>query len=444
MLSVILFTCSLLLLFFVDFSLLLHLLFVGTFLLSFFFGNNLNLFYFFSMGKIFFDGMSLNLVMLSFWCGILMLLSSFLIFKKNFSSSLFCFSVIMLILTLMLSFFSKSLLLFYIWFEFSLIPTFFLIMKWGYRPERLQASMYMMLYTICASLPLLLSMVYFFSKDVSLNMSVMSYINISYLWVWGGFLVLAFFVKMPLYFFHLWLPKAHVEAPVAGSMILAGVLLKLGSYGLVRVTKMWYMLLYNFSELFMTVSLLGGVLTGMICVCQSDLKSLIAYSSIGHMGVVTAGVLSFSYVGVIGAIIMMIAHGICSSGMFFISSIYYQNSKSRSVLMNKGVMFSFPLLVMFSFLIFSCNMSAPPSINLGGELLLSMSVMSFSLYAGVPIGLMVFLAGVYSMYLYVLSSHGSMTKNFNTWLELKGYDIFCLCLHFFPIWILILNLKIFI
>ena len=141
---------------------------------------------------------------------------------------------------------------------------------------------------------------------------------------------------------------------------------------------------------------------------------------------------------------MIVAHGLCSSGIFFISNTFYQNRKSRSVLINKGVLHFFPFMVMFSFLIFSCNMSAPPSINLAGELILSMGILSFRYVRAVPIGLITFLSGVYSIYLYVLASHGIRIKSFGSWKEVKDYDLLTLLLHFFPIWVLIINIKVFV
>ena len=156
-----------------------------------------------------------------------------------------------LMVILALSFSVNNLLLFYILFELSLVPTFVLIMKWGYQPERVQASLYIIIYTVCASLPLLFCLVFAIRIGYSLSVFfVYEDSSNSNIWIWRIFIIVAFFVKIPLYFTHLWLPKAHVEAPVAGSIILAGVLLKLGSYGLVRVMKVWYDVIFKFSEFF--------------------------------------------------------------------------------------------------------------------------------------------------------------------------------------------------
>lgn len=160
--------------------------------------------------------------------------------KTGVRNVLFLFTCFVLLVVLVLRFSIKSMLKFYILFELSLVPTFYLIIKWGYQPERLQASLYILLYTICASLPLLVSIIFFLVNDFNLDIKSISVTReFSYeYFCWSFFLMLAFFVKIPLYFTHLWLPKAHVEAPVAGRIILAGILLKLGSYGLVRICKL--------------------------------------------------------------------------------------------------------------------------------------------------------------------------------------------------------------
>lgn len=411
----------------------------------------------FSINYFVIDSISLNLILLSLWCTILIVLASYYVFKKNLSPNLFIFSLLSLLMILILSFCIKTFVSFYVFFELRLVPTFFIIIKWGYQPERIQASLYILLYTICASLPFLLAILYIGSYGfrtkiipfikLASNRLVICWSKSFGLYFWGHramFFVLAFLVKTPIYFVHLWLPKAHVEAPVAGRMVLAAVLLKLGSYGLIRMSLVIPGLILGLSELVVGISLVGGVLTGMICIAQSDLKSLIAYSSIGHIGFLTAGVFSGRHAGIFGAIIIIIAHGLCSSGIFFLSNTFYQNSKSRSVILNKGVLFCFPFIVMFRFLIFSCNMSVPPSINLSSELILCMGVIKYCNMRAILIGLIVFLAGGYSMYLYVLSCHGAKTKHFSPWKELKDYDMLCISLHFIPLWGLILNLKIFI
>lgn len=168
----------------------------------------------------------------------------------------------------------------------------------------------------------------------------------------------------------MWLPKAHVEAPVAGSMLLAGVVLKLGGYGLLRFILVIQVRLRRvFFVLLLRVNLAGGFYAGLACVRQVDLKCLVAYSSVAHISLVLLGVLSNTLLGVIGAIIIMVGHGLCSSGLFRYVNAIYKMSHSRLLVINKGGLLFCPVLVLMCFLLRSRNMAAPPSLNLFGEIL---------------------------------------------------------------------------
>nr|YP_009092235.1 NADH dehydrogenase subunit 4 [Scutopus ventrolineatus]AHI45698.1 NADH dehydrogenase subunit 4 [Scutopus ventrolineatus] len=390
--------------------------------------------------ELFGDGLSIPLIIMTCWISSLMILCS------NKLGLSFYYVVLLLNLMLVVFFLASSLFGFYIFFEAVLVPTLLLILKWGNQPERLQAGLYMMIYTIVASLPLFLGIIFFnYCGVTSLSMNSfemnysMSDMEMNFLWF---MVVLAFLVKLPMFPFHLWLPKAHVEAPVAGSMVLAAILLKLGGHGLLRFSFLLPKMV-GMSNILFILGGLGGSVTSLICLRQTDMKCLIAYSSVGHMGLMLSAAMSKTFSGVGACLGIMIAHGLCSSGLFSLSNYAYSSTSTRSLYLYKGALSVFPMMSMWWFLLCACNMAAPPTLNLLSEIFLFVVIMSFFWGGAVLVGLLSFLAACYNLYLYTVTQHGKLPLFQNSLLLADKMGVHLTAfMHWFPLLFLLVNATV--
>ena len=315
--------------------------------------------------------------------------------------------IILLCFSLILSFTVNRFFLFYFFFEFSLIPTIILILGWGYQPERTQAGLYLILYTVAASLPLLIILIRFYQIYFSSNIWLINLLIIKELSPFSFFLLsIAFLVKLPVYRVHIWLPKAHVEAPLAGSIILAGVLLKLGGYGIAHMYLLTQINIQNLLYYIIRLRLCGGVLTRFYCIRQTDIKLLIAYSSIGHIASILAGFILILPLSFKAALLILVAHGLRSSALFGLAAVTYSSTGRRRIIINKGLLSITPLLAIIWFTFIIINIGFPPSLNFWSEAFIFPTagrILPFLLF---PLGIIVFIRAVYNSYLYSSINHG--------------------------------------
>nr|NP_990972.1 NADH dehydrogenase subunit 4 [Pterothrissus gissu]BAD12308.1 NADH dehydrogenase subunit 4 [Pterothrissus gissu] len=345
---------------------------------------------------------------------------------------------------LIMAFGATEIIMFYVMFEATLIPTLIIITRWGNQTERLNAGIYFLFYTLAGSLPLLVALL-MMQKDLgTLSMLTIQYSQPMSLSSWGDKIwwvgcLLAFLVKMPLYGVHLWLPKAHVEAPVAGSMVLAAVLLKLGGYGMMRMMVMLDPLTKELAYPFIILALWGIIMTGSICLRQTDLKSLIAYSSVSHMGLVAGGILIQTPWGFTGAIILMIAHGLVSSALFCLANTNYERIHSRTLLLARGLQMILPLMAAWWFIANLANLALPPLPNLMGELMIITSMFNWSYWTILLTGLGTLITASYSLYMFLMTQRGPAPNHIIALEPSHTREHLLIAMHLIPVLLLVLK-----
>nr|WRM53667.1 NADH dehydrogenase subunit 4 [Leiopotherapon unicolor] len=392
------------------------------------------------------DPLSTPLLVLTCWLLPLMILAS-----QNHTSSepinrqrMYISLLTSLQVFLILAFGATEIIMFYIMFEATLIPTLIIITRWGNQTERLNAGTYFLFYTLAGSLPLLVALLLLHNNVGTLSLLVLQYSGPIPLTtyadkLWWVACLLAFLVKMPLYGAHLWLPKAHVEAPVAGSMVLAAVLLKLGGYGMMRMMIMLEPLTKQLSYPFLIFALWGIVMTGSICLRQTDLKSLIAYSSVSHMGLVVGGILIQTPWGFSGALILMIAHGLTSSALFCLANTNYERTHSRTMALARGLQVALPLMATWWFIASLANLALPPLPNLMGELMIIVSLFNWSWWTLLLTGAGTLITASYSLYMFLMTQRGPLPAHMTALAPSHSREHLLVALHLLPLLLLILK-----
>jgi NADH-ubiquinone oxidoreductase chain 4 len=364
------------------------------------------------------DGLSLYFVLLTTFTLPICVLASWDNVKHNIKSFMIAFLVLESLLVAV--FVVLDLLLFYVFFESVLIPLFLIIGVWGASADRVRASFLLFLYTLFGSLFMLLAFLVIFYHVGSTDFEVLSLADISFesqRWLWLAiFMSLA--IKTPLLPVHIWLSRAHVEAPVGASMILAGLILKLATYGFLRVLIPFLPEATSyFSPLVQTIAVVTLIYSSLTTLRQTDFKVLVAYSSIAHMSVVVIGIFSNTVQGIEGAILLGIAHGIVSPAMFMcVGGILYDRYHTRVIRYYRGLTQYMPIFSLLFFLFILGNMSTPLTVNWVGELLCLTGSIQRSPLVGLAMSSGIVLSAAYSIWLYARLCNGS-------WSPFLGYAI---------------------
>lgn len=320
-----------------------------------------------------------------------------------------------------------DLLGFFIFFERSLIPIYFRVLVWGSRERRVRASYFISLYTLFGSLFFFVALIYLYSKTGTTDyelLTIRNFTKADQCFLWFN-LFLAFAVKVPIFPLHLWLPEAHVEAPTLGSVILAVLLLKLGTYGIVRFSLPLFPLgTERFAPFVATLSILGIIYTCLTAIRQIDLKKIIAYSSIGHRALVILGLVSGTAEAISGALFQRISHGIVSGALFFAVGSLYERYSVRSLKYYGGLAFVRPIFAVI-FLIFSlANRSFPLTSSFIGEFVLLRGVFRNSFWATVFASTSIVLGTVYTLWTYNRLFFGNLRSlSISAFRDLTGKEV---------------------
>ncbi|SAL51382.1 NADH-quinone oxidoreductase subunit M [Caballeronia humi] len=304
-------------------------------------------------------------------------------------------------------------MLFYVFFEATLIPMYIIIGVWG-GPNRVYAAFKFFLYTLMGSLLMLIALLYLYTQTHTFDLATWQAAKIGFtpqVLLFIAFF-LAFAVKVPMWPVHTWLPDAHVEAPTGGSVVLAAIMLKLGAYGFLRFSMPIAPDASHFlAPVVITLSLIAVIYIGLVALVQTDMKKLVAYSSIAHMGFVTLGFFIFSQLGVEGAIIQMISHGFVSGAMFLSIGVLYDRVHSREIADYGGVVNTMPKFAAFSMLFAMANCGLPGTSGFVGEFMVILAAVKYNFWIGFLATFTLILGAAYTLWMYKRVHFGAVTND---------------------------------